>query len=703
MISPYLFFILFPISAIITLGLAIFGWYNRKNSISESFILLMVGTTIWTTGDWLNTLTHDPALNYVLNSACYPAVVAVPMAWFLLVLFYTGYDHYLTRLRVGALFIIPAIAVLLVLTNPIHHLYYTDVVPEIVENLVFWHYYHGYAFFIIVGYLYLLPLVAFLLIIGRLFGPTDIYRRQTLLLFLAAFIPFSSDILYVMYPGFYPTIDYTPFSFTLVGILVALGIIRYQLFSSVPLAYASLFSSMHDGVFATDSSFQIIDLNPAARQICGWSSKDAIGTTLWKVMPAIRIPPDVDPGLKESRNEGRQEIVSPDGTVPLWYEVTDFPLRSGNRLTGWIFTVRDITGRKQIEELLKESQEKLQLAIDGSHIGIWEYHIPTATFHLSQNLYEILGYSTDHEMTELGPLSNYLSPEDNTRLISFLDHQLNGKNGFFESDFKFSNQSGEWRWISFRGKVVASDKTGLPLRVIGTAVDISERRNALESLKIANYKLNLLSSITRHDILNQVTGLQAYLDFALEEVTEGSAYRYLKKSKAITRTIQSQIEFTRIYEDIGVRSPKWQDLYLVIEKVIGDLAHVDLKYHLNFSPILVYADPLLEKVFFTLVENTVRHGEKATDVWFSYELLDSHLIFLYEDNGIGVRMEDKDQIFLKHFGKNTGFGLFIALDILAITGISIRELGIPGKGVRFEIIIPEGKFRFPSDRELSRD
>jgi signal transduction histidine kinase len=234
-------------------------------------------------------------------------------------------------------------------------------------------------------------------------------------------------------------------------------------------------------------------------------------------------------------------------------------------------------------------------------------------------------------------------------------------------------------------------------------LDISERRNTLESLKIANSKLNLLSSITRHDILNQVTGLQAYLDFALEEVTEGSAYQYLKKSKAITRTIQSQIEFTRIYEDIGVRSPKWQDLYLVIEKVIGDLAHVDLEYHLDFSPILVYADPLLEKVFFTLVENTVRHGEKATDVWFSYELSDSHLTFLYEDNGIGVRMEDKDQIFLKHFGKNTGFGLFIALDILAITGITIRELGIPGKGVRFEIIIPEGKFLFPSERELSRD
>ncbi|MEI6293944.1 MAG: ATP-binding protein, partial [Methanomicrobiales archaeon] len=68
-------------------------------------------------------------------------------------------------------------------------------------------------------------------------------------------------------------------------------------------------------------------------------------------------------------------------------------------------------------------------------------------------------------------------------------------------------------------------------------------------------------------------------------------------------------------------------------------------------------------------------------------------IILCEDDGIGVAADEKEKIFERGFGKNTGLGLFISREILDITGIRITETGEPGKGARFEIKVPKGKFR----------
>ena len=109
----------------------------------------------------------------------------------------------------------------------------------------------------------------------------------------------------------------------------------------------------------------------------------------------------------------------------------------------------------------------------------------------------------------------------------------------------------------------------------------------------------------------------------------------------------------------------------------------------------VYGDPMLEKVFGNLVDNSLRHGEHVSLIRFSYQKSgDKELLIVYEDNGAGVSDEDKERIFQKGFGKNTGFGLFLSREILGITGLSMKENGRPGTGARFEIVVPEGKFRF---------
>jgi len=104
--------------------------------------------------------------------------------------------------------------------------------------------------------------------------------------------------------------------------------------------------------------------------------------------------------------------------------------------------------------------------------------------------------------------------------------------------------------------------------------------------------------------------------------------------------------------------------------------------------LFIYADPLLEKVFYNLVENSIRHGENLTRISFSVETVDDTARIVYTDDGCGVPEEFKEAIFIRKHFKHTGFGLYLSREILEITGISIRETGTPGKGVQFEIMVP---------------
>jgi signal transduction histidine kinase len=102
----------------------------------------------------------------------------------------------------------------------------------------------------------------------------------------------------------------------------------------------------------------------------------------------------------------------------------------------------------------------------------------------------------------------------------------------------------------------------------------------------------------------------------------------------------------------------------------------------------VFADPLIVKIFYNLMDNAVRHGGKITTIRFSVERRGDDKIIVCKDDGNGVLADEKERIFNRGFGKNTGLGLALAREILDITGITIHETGEPGKGARFEIVVP---------------
>jgi signal transduction histidine kinase len=108
----------------------------------------------------------------------------------------------------------------------------------------------------------------------------------------------------------------------------------------------------------------------------------------------------------------------------------------------------------------------------------------------------------------------------------------------------------------------------------------------------------------------------------------------------------------------------------------------------------IYADPLLPRVFYNLLENSLKHGGRGlTRIRLSTRLSGDYLNIIYEDNGCGISQELKLKIFEFRQSSETGMDLFLVREILGFTGITITENGEPGKGVRFEIIVPKDKFR----------
>nr|WP_321507774.1 ATP-binding protein [uncultured Methanoregula sp.] len=221
----------------------------------------------------------------------------------------------------------------------------------------------------------------------------------------------------------------------------------------------------------------------------------------------------------------------------------------------------------------------------------------------------------------------------------------------------------------------------------------SELNRYALALSLSNRKLNLLSSITRHDILNNLTGLRGYLDLMKEEFTDTALREYLTAQEEIIETITEQIQFTRDYQDLGVETPQWFDTNEVILMAAATLPLPPVTLTVETGDLWIYADPMLGKVFYNLLENALRHGGKLTRICFRTEVSGDSARILCEDDGTGILAQFKEAIFVRKHFKNTGFGLFLSRDILGITGLSIREKGEPGKGARFVITVPVGSFR----------
>jgi len=440
----------------------------------------------------------------------------------------------------------------------------------------------------------------------------------------------------------------------------------------------------------------------AVHEITGYTEDEILAMRCWKAivhpddMPVFEreilwLPPGAS-SLFEIR------IVRRDGRVR-WLRVsancTDTANGENRLYGGW----QDITDQKEAGETLRKTAEKMESIFRAAPTGIG-MAVDGVFTEVNGRLCEIVGYTRDEL---IGRHVRLLYPDDAAYEAALQQMRARvEKTGSCTLETRSRRKDGAI--IDVLLSITPLDPVDFSGGVTFTAQDITERK-AMEreieyhagelarqtnSLAIANKKLNLMSSITRHDILNQLTILLGNLSFAEEAVQDREISEYLARVQGAADRIRRQIEFTRDYTDLGVKSPEWQR--------VSDAIHTETLHWLPIEneagDLVVYADPMLSTVFANLMDNTVRHGESATRVRVRYRPEENgDLTLIWEDDGAGIPAEEKERIFHRGVGKNTGLGLFLIREILGITGIGITETGEPGQGARFEMRVPRGAWQ----------
>ncbi|MDD1729732.1 MAG: PAS domain S-box protein [Methanospirillum sp.] len=361
---------------------------------------------------------------------------------------------------------------------------------------------------------------------------------------------------------------------------------------------------------------------------------------------------------------------------------------SAGEILGVEGTFQDITDRKLAEKALIESEKQYRDIYENAVIGIFKMSLEGKIISANSQAAKLLKYDTADELIQSVP--DVISQVFLDPLTGENARQIIRKTGYlknFEAQFRCKN--GETMWGMLNSRLV-KDENGIILYHEIISQDITDRKRAEEALRQANRKLNLMTSITRHDIQNKITTILSFLYLAKEDINDPNLADYCKWIESATKQIQSQIEFTRIYQDIGTTEPQWQKLEPILDRLpITDA----LVFESDVHELELYADAMLEKVFFNLLDNSIRHGENVTEIRVFYRADHEGITIIWEDNGIGIPDDMKEQIFERGVGKNTGLGLFLIHEILSITGMSIRETGKAGKGATFEIFIPNGTYR----------
>jgi PAS domain S-box-containing protein len=237
------------------------------------------------------------------------------------------------------------------------------------------------------------------------------------------------------------------------------------------------------------------------------------------------------------------------------------------------------------------------------------------------------------------------------------------------------------------------DKDGEVIQLGLLTFDISERKRLENALQKVTKKISLLNTVIFSDIQNKVFVQMGYLELARQTTTDPRLRSYLEKEDIVVREIQNSLRFAKQYNDMGASQPRWQNVLDVMLFAISHLELGSIIRDFRVDGLEIYADSLLERVFVTLIENTIMHAKGATVIRAGYTITGDDAVIFIEDNGQGIAQDTKEEIFKRGLGSGGSASLFLSREILSITGITIRENGVFGKGARFEIRVPKGSYR----------
>lgn len=452
----------------------------------------------------------------------------------------------------------------------------------------------------------------------------------------------------------------------------------------------TIINSVQTGLIIIDpENHTIVDVNPAAERLAGVPRDRMIGSVCHRfICPAEEGNCPVTDHNNTVDNSERT-LITANGPRSILKTVVP-AIISGKKLLLESFI--DITDRKKAEEKLTESEEKFHLIFRNSNDAIY--------------LFEITSSGMPGRIVDANQVALLHTGETQEHLLkkTFLEihtHELPQKSRSIMMELLTKGQ------VRFETEVARKDGPKLPVEVsaqfarlnqktyvIAISRDVSRRKREERALRIANQKLQLMNIVAWHDIQNKVTGLRGYVELSKDLVTDEQMKRFIQSEEEVLKVIHQQLQYTKEYQEMGVHPQEWVNLSQTLRMILSLAELGSIQVIIDVSDLEIFCDPVIAKVFSHLLDNTKIHGTKASRIQISCHETGDGLTLVYEDDGIGIPEEQKKELFMRNVGASTGFSLFFIHDLLEVSEMTIRETGIPGEGVRFEIGIPRGIYRF---------
>jgi PAS domain S-box-containing protein len=479
-----------------------------------------------------------------------------------------------------------------------------------------------------------------------------------------------------------------------------------------------IIDSAKEGIIVRDRDLNYLIWNPFMEYLTGISASEVLGKNALELFPHL-LDGKMDVMMQralmgETVRIPDMSFHNPSTRKSGWISCIYSPHSKGDgEIDGVIGIITDLTERKQVEEDLAAAFTELKISEERFSAA---FHSSAALMGLSsggkfldvnQTFLKTLGFSRDEIIGKsISDLDLFMNPEDRALALRMLEESSKVRN--LEVPVRTKDGSIQHGLFSIDQIIIGE----IPC-LLTTMVDITEQKilekemefheqeilRFSRSLDTAIRKLNLLSRITRHDINNQLTAILGYLDMLEIEQNSPLLNPYLKTVRSAAIRISTMIQFAKTYESIGTVEPIWQDIRNLVTTAAEETSRGTIVLENDIpAGAEVFADPLIVKVFYNLMDNAVRYGGKITTIRFSVDEKGDRPVIMCDDDGDGIPQEEKEKVFEHGYGKNTGLGLFLSRDILDITGITIRETGEPGKGARFEIAVPGEAFQYAGIR-----